>query len=99
MVSLKELERLVQRSRSGLKILIVLERCRHRIMVDRAVKAVDEEGKTVAWSAAFPIPPHMAIDQCGIRKIIVMCGGRELANYSTWRSLMESLDQLGADCP
>ncbi len=98
MVSLRELERLVQRSRSGLKVLILLERCKHRIMVDKAVKAVDEEGRTVAWSTAFPIPPHMAIDQCGIRKIIVICGGEEVASYSSWRSLMESLDQLGANC-
>jgi len=94
--TIREIETLVSESRAcGIKIVVYLERCRPRIVIEQMVRAVDEEGRVMSWGRAFPsLAPHQAIENCGIKRIEVWRGESLVVELSSWRDLLRSVGRI-----
>ncbi len=95
MVSLKEIEQLVRKSReNNVKIVIRFKRCKGKVLIYREVRALDESDNIVPWGKVFPVPPDVAIDSCIVKSIEVLCNNDVVMRFETWDQLIRSLDSI-----
>jgi hypothetical protein len=94
LVTLKEIEMVLNTTRrTGARVVVRLRNSRYHIAMDREIRAVDNEGRSVPWSSAFPTTPQQAIDAYGIREIEIHCGNTKKTLH-TWRELLNELEDL-----
>jgi len=95
-VSLRDLEHLVETSRSRrIKIIVRFRDTKYLITIDGEIKATDINGTKVPWSRAFQQPPHVVLSTYKIDKIDVMCGDDLVATYSSFNDLVKSVGKHG----
>ncbi|MGC8597946.1 MAG: hypothetical protein ACP5NY_08575 [Thermocladium sp.] len=96
MVTLKELEELVQRARKyRLKIRIKFKGVKYGVIIESEIKALDDMDRVVSWSKAFPLAPHQVLTNYPVESVQVECSNNEVVwSGRTISDLLKSLDQL-----
>ncbi|KUO92930.1 MAG: hypothetical protein RXO22_07335 [Thermocladium sp.] len=95
MVTLKELEELVQKARRyRLKIRIKFKGIKYGVIIESEIKALDDAEKVVSWSKAFPLAPHQVLTNYPVESIQVECSNEIIWSGRSISDLLKSLDQL-----
>ena len=95
MVTLRELEELVQRSRRyDLKIRIKFKGTKYSVLIDKEIRALDEMGNPTSWSKAFPLAPHQALTNYPLDSVQVECGGEVIWSGESMSELLKAIDDL-----
>jgi len=93
-VTLREIELILSTTRrTGARVLVKLRGSKYSIAMDRELRAVDQEGKSVPWGSAFPTAPQQVIEAYGIKEIEIQCGGQRI-HVTDWKSLLEALKNI-----
>lgn len=90
---LKLLEKLISISREkGIKIEILFDKCRGRLLIDKEVKALDEYGNIAPWGRVFPgIALQNVLDQCRVKKVIVYKGSERVLEGGNLEAILREL--------
>ncbi|GGP21818.1 hypothetical protein GCM10007981_15170 [Thermocladium modestius] len=95
MVTLRELEELVQRSRRyDLKIRVRFKGTKYSVLIDKEIRALDEAGKAMSWSKAFPLAPHQALTNYPLDSVQVECGDEVIWSGKSMSELLKVIDDL-----
>ncbi len=95
MVTMRDIQEVLSIVRSkGLRVVFRLRGSRYMVVFEREIRVLSPEGNYVAWSTAFPAPPHQVLDAYGISAIEIYCRGELIKQVSKWGELVKELQLL-----